>query len=388
MRVGRRGRGSGGDRSSHPSDHRGSGSGIDAVARLGGRAQLIDSAELQEVGTLVDTASNRQSVARAVAPYDVLTIRLPEPEQDRISPKVLGGTSRKLTGPMPDRPASVSSGRVGPRSAPPAFIPRLKRHGASDPRERRSVEVEVAVLGPIEIRGVLRSFTRAWAQELVVYLAMHPKGVTNEAWATALWPDRLMAPSSLHSTASVARRALGQSRDGQDHLPRSHGRLCLAPTVGTDWDRFVALCEGDTPKSWRAALELVRGRRFEGLRASDWPVLEGIAPAIEATVVDVSGRLAGASLRSGDPGGSEWAARKGLLVSPYDERLYRMLMRSADVAGNPAGVEAAMAELVRLVADASNHWTPSTRARSSCTAHSAAAGTVAITPLSSRRSRT
>jgi DNA-binding SARP family transcriptional activator len=195
------------------------------------------------------------------------------------------------------------------------------------------------------------SFTRAWAQELVVYLAMHPKGVTNEAWTTALWPDRLMAPSSLHSTASVARRALGQNRDGQDHLPRAHGRLCLAPTVGTDWDRFVALCEADSPRSWCAALELVRGRPFEGLRASDWPVLEGIAPAIEATVVDVSGRLAGANLRSGDPGGAEWAARKGLLVSPYDERLYRMLMRTADVAGNPAGVEAAMEELVRLVAD-------------------------------------
>ncbi len=161
------------------------------------------------------------------------------------------------------------------------------------------------------VQGARMSFTRAWAQELVVYLAMHPKGVTNEAWATALWPDRLMAPSSLHSTASVARRALGQSRDGQDHLPRSHGRLCLAPTVGTDWDRFVALCEGDSPKSWRAALELVRGRPFEGLRASDWPVLEGIAPAIEATVVDVSGRLAGASLRSGDPGGCRVGGPQG-----------------------------------------------------------------------------
>ncbi len=201
------------------------------------------------------------------------------------------------------------------------------------------------------VQGAEITFTRAWAQELVVYLAMHPKGVTNEAWVTALWPDRLMAPSSLHSTASVARRALGENREGQDHLPRSHGRLCLAPTVGTDWDRFVALCEAGSPTSWRAALELVRGRPFDGLRAPDWPVLEGIAPAIEATVVDVSGRLSGACLRSGDPGGAEWAARRGLLVSPYDERLYRMLMRSADAGGNPAGVEAAMAELVGLVAD-------------------------------------
>jgi DNA-binding SARP family transcriptional activator len=98
-------------------------------------------------------------------------------------------------------------------------------------------------------------------------------------------------------------------------------------------------------------MALVRGRPFEGLRASDWPILEGIGPAIEAAVVDLSGRLAGASLTNGDARGAEWAVRQGLLASPYDERLYRMLMRAADLAGNPAGVETAMAELIQLVAD-------------------------------------
>ncbi len=207
------------------------------------------------------------------------------------------------------------------------------------------------MLGPIEIRGAARPFTRAWAEELVVYLAMHPKGVSNEVWATALWPDRLMAPSSLHSTASVARRSLGQGAGGSDHLPRSHGSLALADSVRTDWDQFVSLAASDQPEQWRRALMLVRGRPFEGLRSSDWPILEGIAPAIEAAVVDLSGRLAGFCLRQRDGTGAEWAARRGLVVSPYDERLYRMLMRAADVGGNPAGVEAVMAELLRLIAD-------------------------------------
>jgi DNA-binding SARP family transcriptional activator len=211
-------------------------------------------------------------------------------------------------------------------------------------------EVEVAVLGPLEIRGAARDFTRAWALELVVYLALHPRGATNEAWSTALWPDRLMAPSTLHSTASVARRSLGRAADGTDHLPRSHGRLALSRTVGTDWHRFVALADSDRPEHWREALNLVRGRPFEGLRSTDWPILEGIGPAIEAAVVDLSGRLAGAYLRMGDAHAAEWAARRGLVVSPYDERLYRMLMRAADVGGNPAGVDAVMAELVTLVA--------------------------------------
>jgi hypothetical protein len=205
--------------------------------------------------------------------------------------------------------------------------------------------------GQAELQGGPANFTRAWARELVIYLAMHPNGASNEAWATALWPDRLMAPSSLHSTASVARRALGQSSDGLDHLPRSHGRLALSSTVGTDWNRFVVLADSSDIKDWRSALELVRGRPFEGLRSSDWPILEGIGPAIEAAVVDLSGRLAGACLAMGDPTGAEWASRKGLLVSPYDERLYRMLMRAADLGGHPAGVEAVMTELIKLVAD-------------------------------------
>lgn len=214
-----------------------------------------------------------------------------------------------------------------------------------------SPEVEVAVLGPVEIRGAARGFTRAWAKELVVYLAMHPGGAANETWATALWPERLMAPSSLHSTASVARRSLGTARDGTDHLPRAHGRLALASSVGTDWARFQVLATSDDPEQWCAALSMVRGRPFEDIRATDWSILDGTAPAIESAVVDLSGRLAGARLRAGDPRGAEWSARRGLLVSPYDERLYRMLLRAADAAGNPGGVESVMAELVRVVAD-------------------------------------
>jgi DNA-binding SARP family transcriptional activator len=98
-------------------------------------------------------------------------------------------------------------------------------------------------------------------------------------------------------------------------------------------------------------MELVRGRPFDGLRSSDWPILEGIGPAIESGIVDMATRLAESLIAAQDSRGAEWAARKGLLVSPYDERLYRILMRTADLQGNPAGVEAVMADLVKLVGD-------------------------------------
>ena len=293
--------------------------------------QRVEVGELADVSALLEVAAGRESVLSSDEPYVHLTVPMPAPSRP-VPPLATGAASRESV-PPPERSTDGS---------PP-----------QDPGDDGEADgqVLVKVLGPVEIVGADREFTRAWAKELVVYLSMHPHGSTNEAWATALWPDRLMAPSSLHSTASVARRALGKGPDGIDHLPRCHGRLQLSPTVMTDWARFSSLAESNGPAQWKSALQLVRGRPFEGLRSSDWPILEGIGPAIEASVVDLSGRLAGACLAAGDSRGAEWSARKGLLVSPYDERLYRMLMRAADLGGNPAGVESVMAELVRLVAD-------------------------------------
>lgn len=213
----------------------------------------------------------------------------------------------------------------------------------------RLPEVEVQVLGPVAVTGAARPFHRPWALELVVYLALHPAGVTSDAWATALWPDRLLADPTRHSTVSAARRSLGRSAAGHDHLPRGHGLVRLAPTVGTDWDRFDRLSRRADPGSWSAALSLVRGRPFDALRTPDWTVLEGVAARVEDAVVQTALRLAACHLERGDGHAAELAVRRALLASPYDERLYRRLLEAADLQGNPAGVESAMAELFHLV---------------------------------------
>jgi len=285
-------------------------------------SQSVDSQFSVGVASLVEVAGQLDGVLPSDPPYDKLQERGADGE-----PRGLG-------------PHGVDfSGLRGAILTEPPPSP------ASDP------EVEVRVLGPIEIVGASRPFTRAWAVELIVYLAMHRSGASSEQWATALWPDRVMAAASLHSTASAARRSLGVSISGDDHLPRAHGRLTLGPSVGSDWRKFADLSERADPESWARALELIRGRPFEGLRAPDWVLLEGVSANIEAVVVDLASRHAEHCLSAGDPSGAEWAARQGLRVSAYDERLYRILLRAADVAGNPAGVESVMAELVRLVAE-------------------------------------
>jgi len=210
-------------------------------------------------------------------------------------------------------------------------------------------EVVVAILGPVEVRGAARPFRRAPAFDLVVYLALHHRGASNDAWATALWPDRLMAAPTLHSTASAARRALGHGTLGLDHLPRSHGRLQLAPSVVTDWQQLRELAALGDAAAWRAGLSLVRGRPFDGLRHGDWAVLEGVLCVVEESVVELALRLGEHELAAGSGRAAALAARAGLLASPYDERLYRLLLRAADLEGNPAGVERVMAELVQVV---------------------------------------
>jgi hypothetical protein len=216
----------------------------------------------------------------------------------------------------------------------------------------------VAVLGPVEVRGAARPFERAWTLELVVYLALHPRGAPNEAWVTALWPDRLMAAPTVHSTASAARRALGRAARGNDHLPRGQGSLRLAGTVCTDWERLCRLSAGEDPDGWAAGLALVRGRPFEGLRNPDWTVLEGVAAEIEEGVVQLAIRLAEHRLAVGDGAGAAGAARHGLRACPFDERLYRLVLRAADRQGNPAGVESAMGDLLKLLSGECDPWTP------------------------------
>jgi DNA-binding SARP family transcriptional activator len=212
-------------------------------------------------------------------------------------------------------------------------------------------EVEVAVLGPVEVRGAVRPFLRSSARELVVYLAFHRQGVRSDVWSTALWTDRRIAPSTLHSTASVARRTLGASKSGTDHLPRRGRLLRLEDTVGSDVERFEQAAADPDPNRWHEALGLVRGRLFDGLLLCDWAVLDGTQAQVEAMVVETALKGARYFLRLGCGEEAEWMIRRALRVCPYDERLYRALLWAAEVMGNRVGLRTAMEELLCVAAE-------------------------------------
>jgi two-component SAPR family response regulator len=233
------------------------------------------------------------------------------------------------------QPPSAGSGEVTEAGHPPA--------------------VEVCVLGQVELRGV-PTIRRAKAIELIVYLALHPQGVDGDQLWEALWPEKPLNRGTLHTTVTAARTGLGYALDGSRCLPDARdGSYRLSTTVGLDWARFQALArrgQDAGPEAMQAlheALELVRGTplALPAARSYEWAVVH--RTEMETVIAETAERLGLRCVEVGDPEQANWAARRGLAASPFDERLYRVLMLAAHAAGSPSGVDSVWQELLKVL---------------------------------------
>ena len=211
------------------------------------------------------------------------------------------------------------------------------------------VQVEVGVLGPLRLIGLAHEPKRGKVTELIVWLALHPEGGSTDRLATALWPSGKYSEHTLRTYRWDARRSLGADQRGEALLPE-YGEPKLTDAVSTDWARFRSLATSNDRSSKRSALGLVRGRPF-GDSSWLWLTEEGLVSSIEAEVTDLACVLGAEDLEVGEPDRALEAAEQGLLVVPYDERLYRLLMKAHHAAGNPAGVRSAMHRLTSLLED-------------------------------------
>lgn len=216
-------------------------------------------------------------------------------------------------------------------------------------------KVVIAVLGPVVVRGAAEPFRRPAALELAVYLAFHRGAVRHAQWSIAIWPDQPVALSTVHSTCSDCRRALGCAEDGALHLPRGV-EVQLRDTVTTDVDLFATLSSSGDPLQVLRAMRLVRGPLFAGLRRSDWAVLDGTQSLVESLVVQVALAEADRSIREDRGTVAEWVVRRALRLCPRDERLHRMLLRAMDAQGNRLGLRTAMAQLRTLAGGTAPSW--------------------------------
>lgn len=220
-------------------------------------------------------------------------------------------------------------------------------------------EVEVRVLGPVEVHGV-DPINRRRTVELIAYLALHPGGVSAGRLKTAIWPEAEPSQDTFNVTVHRARSALGLDSGGSHHLPHAvtnGGNYSVGQHVTTDLTRFNALVrrarsnedEAIEADLLRQAIRLLRGQVFEGVRGYEWVFTEAIVSEAEATISDAAHRLAQLELARGDADAANWAAAQGLVAVPGSEPLYRDRMEAAHLNGDPAAVDRIVDELCRYV---------------------------------------
>lgn len=218
--------------------------------------------------------------------------------------------------------------------------------------------ISVRVLGPVEVSGGARKIDRRRSEELVVYLALHPDGVDEGRLKAALWHDEAPTSHTFNQTVSRARSCLGPAADGSFHLPHCQdGLYRVGDRVTSDYRALVSALRAASAdattnalEELAAALEGVRGLPFEGTkRGWEWIFNEGLSAHITSVVSEAAHLLATQAIERGDTKQAIWATVQGVKASPGDEILYRDRMLAHDLEGNPAGVEAAMDELMRVI---------------------------------------
>ncbi|MHB8457005.1 MAG: AfsR/SARP family transcriptional regulator, partial [Acidimicrobiales bacterium] len=305
---------------------------------------------LSSIRTIWRISAHRETTELSFRQNDGVLVRLCPSEGIETSEKELRGWPDPSRTEQLDCPQRGGIGLCGGSSSSSAHIERPPRR-ASPGAEVTVMPVLVRILGPVDVTGTSTPLDRRpRVTELVVYLALHRDGCSGEALAAAVWPDRRVPAQTVANRLTEARQALGEAAAGRPRLRRVSGRHVLTSDVDTDWAEFERLTEpGSGPEQWSGALGLIRGRPFEGLTDSGWTLLEGFVASIEGRIIDISCRLASRCLDIGDATHAEWAVRRGLMASPWDERLYRMLMIVNHAAGNRGGMESALRSLAHML---------------------------------------
>ena len=231
------------------------------------------------------------------------------------------------------------------------------------PIDPLDIDIEVRVLGTVDVFGAAQPFTSRRALDLVTYLAFHPEGADQDQLRTHIWPsDEPPSESTMTNTVSRARKALGVNEDGDLYLPRvsPKGIYQLREGAGTDVGRFEALVSAarkDAGERGReqlqSALDLVRGTPFTGgagdmFRWADF----GLRTHIDCLVDTAAHELAERCLEVGDTDSAKRAVLTSLQLVGVCEQCYRLRLMAA--AENPTEVRQIMAELVRLLKRESN----------------------------------
>lgn len=264
-----------------------------------------------------------------------------------------------------------------------------RRENSPDVREHRSSQncealapCRISVLGPLRVwwrrptdatgqESIDHEITSAFqprVRELLVYLALHPGGVSREALASALWatspPGR--TTNAMNTTLTRLRRALATATDGAlADVVVCEGRYRLAPElVEVDHHHFAAAvaatrCSASAQEriaAHRAVVDHYTGPLADGM-SSDW--LETARESSRRDALDAVAALA-RELVGQDPQQTldllEWARE----LDPNNDLLYRDIMRVQDRLGRADAIPRTLALLTARLAELGEQPMPET----------------------------
>ncbi|MFF3431406.1 LysM peptidoglycan-binding domain-containing protein [Streptomyces sp. NPDC002602] len=217
------------------------------------------------------------------------------------------------------------------------------------------VEVRIEMLGPLGIKGGVRSAHASRTTALAALIHLRP-GRSAEAVCQAMDPINPWSTRTLHSRLSELRNVIGLTEGGHALLPRPKAGdgYVFHPAVTSDWEEFKALASrglatGPTAgtEDLESAMALVRGKPFDG-RTLPWtdPVIQEMM----SRITDTAHTLARWHTDGDTPDldAARHAVLQGLDVEETSEVLYRDLLRIHWTAGNTTAVRKTVARVQQM----------------------------------------
>ncbi|MGK4593962.1 BTAD domain-containing putative transcriptional regulator [Amycolatopsis sp. w19] len=200
-------------------------------------------------------------------------------------------------------------------------------------------------------------------REILVFLALHREGGRRETLSAALWPD---APAdrpynTFHATLSQLRRSLRRAteNDALDIITTQDGHYALnEQLVAVDlWQLHDALtasrtsAPADAAEALNSAIALYRGDLAEGITA-DW--IDGPREALRRDVLDAFSTLIRATRRDA-PEQSLALLEQARRLDPYNEAIYRDLMRTQARLGQYDSIPRTLRLLTTVLSELGEH---------------------------------
>lgn len=230
-----------------------------------------------------------------------------------------------------------------------------------------------SVLGPpqvVDVHFEKVEFERGKAEELVIWLALHPHQRKRSLARTALWLTAVQDATFSNVTAAARRslNAVASPPEGHawvgitmsDDLPLAEGFVTDVEILRSAVDGARLRPEDDGIRRLREALQLVRGVPFAA-SAYTWSDGIGMSGDAASLVVRASSMMAEMCQEIGDISGVYWATSKGLAALPGHENLVAVRLRAHAEHGDRAAMKVEWESYRRALASEWGDAEPSTQ---------------------------